>query len=344
MPLRVHTGIPDGLLDCEASGLHDHLGGPTLIHLAGERSPALFVSVLLHGNETSGWDGLRRYLAGVQSRARDLTLFIGNTRAAADGLRALPGEPDFNRIWRDATGPGAAVAEAVKAAIADRPFFASVDLHNNTGHNPYYSVVTDLGAHNLGLAYLFSDKAVFVEEPDTVLTRVFAGRCPAVALEVGPVGDPRCTDRVVEFLGRCLALEAIPAVQPDRLNLFRTRVRVHVREGVPFAFAGDDDPLLVDTPSHETGSEDAVLTLTGGVEAVNFHELAPGTVFGTSVLAPGQVLQVLDTDHQDVTDAYFERDGRYLLLRQTVVPAMYTTDPFVIRQDCLCYFMERLVP
>ena len=54
------------------------------------------------------------------------------------------------------------------------------------------------------------------------------------------------------------------------------------------------------------------------------------------------MLQVLDVSHRDVTSAYFEKQGQAIVLRQSVVPAMYTTDPFVIRQDCLCYFMERM--
>ena len=331
MPLRVHTQLPAGLLDCDATELHDHLGGPTLIHLAGETEPALFVSVLLHGNETSGWEGVCRYLRETSSLPRSLTLFIGNTKAAKAGMRALPTQPDFNRIWRDAEGEGAALAAAVEAAIADQSFFASIDLHNNTGHNPYYSVVTDLEAHNLGLAYLFSDKAVFVEEPDTVLTRIFTGRCPAVALEVGPVGDLRCAERVYDYVDRCLTLDEVPEAEPDVFSLFRTRVRVHVHEDVTFCFEGDD------------GSEGpAPLVLTGGVEAVNFHELGRGTIFGASRLPVDQVFRVLDVEHRDVTDRYFEHDGEAILLKENVVPAMYTTDPYVVRQDCLCYFMERM--
>ncbi|MEM8768295.1 MAG: succinylglutamate desuccinylase/aspartoacylase family protein [Pseudomonadota bacterium] len=331
MPLRSLTEMPRGLLDCPAQALHEFLGGPTLLRLEGERSPALFVSVLLHGNETSGWDGLRRYLSdrgGDLPRA--LTIFIGNTAAAAEDMRALPGQPDFNRIWRDAQGEGGALAAALQAAIADEAFVAAVDLHNNTGHNPFYSVVTDLEAHNLGLAYLFSDKAVFVEEPDTVLTRTFEGRCPAVALEVGPVADPRCVDRVIDYLARLMDLESIPEAKPELFSLFRTRVRVHVKDGVNFHFEG------------EGPSDDFPLVLTGGVEAVNFHELGRGTVFGSSALAVDDVLQVLDTDHRDVTSSYFEHDGRDILLKESVVPAMYTTDSYVVRQDCLCYFMERL--
>ncbi len=332
MPLRTHTQLPLGLLDCDATELHDHLGGPTLIQLKGEAQPALFVSVLLHGNETSGWDGVRRYLAETPHLPRDLTLFIGNTEAARARMRALPTQADFNRIWRNAEGPGGALAAAVESAIADQRFIASIDLHNNTGHNPYYSVVTDLEPQNLNLAYLFSDKAVYVEEPDTVLTRIFSGRCPAVALEVGPVGDPRCADRVYDFVQRCMDLEAIPEGQTDQFSLFRTRVRVHVPDEVSFCFEGDAD------------SEDpAPLVLTGGVEAVNFHVLDRGTVFGTSELPVDRVFKVLDVDHQDVTGDYFEQDGDAILLKADVVPAMYTTDPYVIRQDCLCYFMERMV-
>jgi len=320
------------LLACEADELHEHLGGPTLLRLAGENQPALFVSVLLHGNETSGWDGLRHYLKQQPTLKRDLTVFIGNTEAAAQGLRSLPSQPDFNRIWRDAEGTGAAVAAAVEGAIADQSFFASVDLHNNTGHNPYYSVVTDLDKHNLGLAYLFSDKAVYVQEPDTVLTRVFTGRCPAVALEVGPVGDPRCAERVTDYIERCMALDEVPEAEPEVFSLFRTRVRVHVREDIAFRFEGDDV-----NPEGQ-----APLTLTGGVEAVNFHELSRGSVFGSSDFELGRVLQVLDADHQDVTGAFFEQEGKEILLKESVVPAMYTTDPYVVRQDCLCYFMERM--
>ena len=55
-----------------------------------------------------------------------------------------------------------------------------------------------------------------------------------------------------------------------------------------------------------------------------------------------RVFRVLDVNHQDVTDTYFEHDGQDILLKESVVPAMYTTDPYVVKQDCLCYFMERM--
>jgi len=324
--LRLLDHLPDGLLNFTAPELAAALGGPTLIRLPGRREPPLLVSVLLHGNEDSGWNGVRRLLAEPGLLPRSLILFIGNVEAAAARLRVLPHQQDYNRIWRHAGGPEGELALAVESALEGVALHAAVDLHNNTGHNPHYAVVTDLSPRNLGLAYLFSDKAVYVREPDTVMTRMFADCCPAIALELGPVGDPRCDDRAYDFVSRCLELEAIPDADLDGLQLYRTQVRVHVAEAAQFSFAGDDR----DTP----------LVLTGGVESVNFHRLPTGTEFGTAARPLEELLRVLDVQQNDVTDHYFElRNGR-VLLKQAVVPAMYTLDPLVIRQDCLCYFME----
>jgi hypothetical protein len=330
MVLRRFDGLPDGLLECEAPDLADFLGGPALLHIRGRQEPALLVSVLLHGNEVSGWNGVRRLLAeSASDLPRSLLLFVGNVAAAAAGLRTLPHQQDFNRIWRDAAGPEGALAREVLAVIDEQPLFAAVDLHNNTGHNPHYAVLTDLDSRNLSLAYLFSDKAVYVREPDTVMTRALAPRVPAVALELGPIGDPRCDERACDFVRRCLELTHVPAgADAQELELFRTRVRVHVAEGAPFSFAGD--------------GLDTSLILTSGVEGVNFHALAAGTEFGAGSQPVTELLRVLDVAHRDVTDQYFaNRDGR-IVLTQAVVPSMYTTDPLVVRQDCLCYFMERM--
>ena len=51
-------------------------------------------------------------------------------------------------------------------------------------------------------------------------------------------------------------------------------------------------------------------------------------------------LRVLNPSHEDVTADFLEARGNHLVLHRPVTPAMYTTDRDVIRQDCLCYFME----
>ena len=326
MRIEEHDSLPVGLLDCEANELLARLGAPSLIHLRGEREPALFVSVLLHGNEVSGWNGLRRLLRESSSLPRGLSIFIGNVAAAARGLRSLPQQQDYNRVWRNGTGAEGAMARQVASSMAKRRLLAAIDLHNNTGHNPHYAVVTDLSTENLGLAYLFSDKAVYIEEPNTVLSSAFANQCPTVAVELGSVADPECDERAYDYLKRSLALEQVPQARPEDLSLFRTEVRIHMRDGVEFSFADENR----ETP----------VVLTGGIEGVNFHELAGGTLFGRTDKALDEVFQVLDVNHQDVTDRYFALEGQDIVLKHAVVPAMYTTDPYVIRQDCLCYFMQ----
>lgn len=331
-PLRTLERWPAGLEHVAAPELQQRLGGPTLIDVGGDAEPPLFVSVLLHGNETSGWDGLRRLIghaiAADRPLRRRLVVLIGNVAAAADGMRTLPGQQDFNRIWHGAEGPEGELAAAIKQALSHRHLFAAVDLHNNTGQNPHYAVLTDLSRDNLGLAYLFDDKAVHVRQPDTVFTRWFAGRAPAVTLELGPVGDARCADRAYDYLARLLELNSIPDPDMARLSVYRAQARVYVPDGVAFSFAGDG----LDTP----------LVLTGGLEAVNFHRLPAGTEFAATALPADRALQIRDVADAAVTDLYLRaHDGR-LLLRQPVVPAMYTTDPMVVRQDCLCYFMTEM--
>ncbi len=106
--LQELDALPPGLLDLEAPQLEVLLGGPTLIHLPGRRTPALFVSVLMHGNETTGWaavrDLLRTYAPGGGDGVlpRAVSLFVGNVSAAAQGVRRLDGQPD-------STGYGPAV-------------------------------------------------------------------------------------------------------------------------------------------------------------------------------------------------------------------------------------------
>src|SRR5690606_973677 len=96
------------------------LDGPTLIHIDGTRPLPLFVSVLLHGNEHTGWNAVRALLGRYHGRPlpRAVSLFIGNVQAARENRRFLPGQADFNRIWHSppgGDGPAHAMAREVVA-------------------------------------------------------------------------------------------------------------------------------------------------------------------------------------------------------------------------------------
>jgi hypothetical protein len=53
-------------------------------------------------------------------------------------------------------------------------------------------------------------------------------------------------------------------------------------------------------------------------------------------------LQALDEHGEDIGDRLFDYRQDEIKLRRPLMPAMLTRDERVIRQDCLCYLMERI--
>ena len=229
-------------------------------------------------------------------------------------------------------GLKAALAKQLMTTLAEEPLFVALDIHNNTGRNPHYSVLTRMDAQSKGLAYLFSDKAVYIEEPDTVLGRALQALCPTTTVEVGPVGDPASDERTFDLLQAYLALSELPGDPGEQLKLHRSLGRVHILEDVKFDFTDD-------ITAEQARTED--LILTSGIEAVNFHEIPAGFQFGVGRRPLDEIVKVLDPQHRDITETFFaaHSDGTIALRRQAI-PAMFTTDHAVIRQDCLCYLME----
>ena len=86
--LKVLDHLPPGLADCPAEGLEEVLGGPTLLHLPGERPDPLFLSVLLHGNEIAGWEAVRGILRDFSEARlpRSLSVLIGNVQGSPSRL------------------------------------------------------------------------------------------------------------------------------------------------------------------------------------------------------------------------------------------------------------------
>ncbi len=331
--LRELDFVPDGLLEVDSSELWRHLEGPTLIHIKGQREPALFVSVLMHGNENVGWEAVRELLRsyrGGSDLPRSLSLFIGNVAAAARGLRHLEGQPDYNRIW-----PGTELPEtpehgmmrSVVGIMGERGMFASVDIHNNTGLNPHYACVNAMDNRFLHLATLFSRTVVYFLRPKGVQSMAMARLCPAVTLECGKVGQVHGVVHARDYLEACARLSEHPRhpVAAHDIDLFHTVAQVKVPQDVRFGF---DEP-------------DVDLRLAPDIDHLNFRELPSGTALGQVNGGDNVVLEVRDEQGRDVRDQFFLVDGDQLRIRVPVMPSMLTKDRHVIRQDCLCYLMER---
>ena len=330
--LTVYENLPDGLLQRDATRLHEILPGPCLIHLKGKRQPALFISLLLHGNEVTGWQAMQTILSKYQQGElpRSVYLFIGNVAAAQQGLRHLDGQPDYNRIWKgEGDGPEAVMVRQVLEIMAEQRPFAGLDLHNNTGRNPHYACINRLEPDFMYLASLFSRTVVYFIRPDSVFSMAFSKFCPSVTLECGRPGEPHGVAHAVEFIDACLHLTEFPQhhMAPHDIDLFHT-------------------VAIVKLPSHlSVGLEGTVadICLPNELDQLNFCELAPGTVLASvNNETVGSGFLATDEHGQDISERYFEVDQGHIRTRMAVMPSMLTMDTRIIKQDCLCYLMERL--
>ena len=321
-------------MQCDATQLYEVLPGPSLIRLPGKHCAPLFVSVLLHGNETTGWEAVRQLLHKYQGQSlpRTLWLFIGNVAAARYGVRQLTGEEDFNRIWNVAQPPAGdaphPLAQQLFAALQTVDLFAAVDIHNNSGKNPHYACVNRLKQHYLQLASLFSRTVVYFIKPNTVMSMAMASRCPAVTVECGQPGQARGQEHALNFLEACLHLSAFPAqhATSQQLDVFHTVAIVKLADGVSVGF----------------GDEAVACNLVPDIDRLNFSELPVGTALARVRDADLQPFVVRDEKGDDVSARYFEVKDHWLLTRMPVMPSMLTLERDIIQQDCLCYLMERM--
>ena len=333
--LREVDDLPVSLLEADATELHANLGGPTLFHLKGRREPALFLVVLMHGNETTGWDAIRRVLRGYLGSEgydlpRSLSLFVGNTAAAERGVRHLAEQPDYNRVWPGSETHGTpehALMQDVMQRMADREIFASIDVHNNTGLNPHYACVNVLEHQSLHLAALFGRTVVYFVRPRGVASMAMAALGPSVTLECGKVGQQHGIEHAADYLHACLQLSEIPShsVAAHDIDLYHTVAVVRVPKRHSFSFG--ENGTAISFPLH--------------LDTLNFRDLPVGSLIAECAVGVEQPLDVRDEQDHQVADRYFELDEGRLLTRVPVMPSMLTCNPDVIRQDCLCYLMER---
>ncbi len=322
--------LPAQLLTAKPEELHQLLERPTLLHLDGEQPEPLFLCTLLHGNETTGFYALQRLLNQYKQKKlpRSLSIFIGNVKAAAENLRRLEQQVDFNRVWPGTHDDFLAEAHMMKQVcdiMQQKKAFASIDIHNNTGLNPHYGCVNSLDKQFISMAGLFSNTVVYFTNPKGVQSAAFAEFCPSVTLECGRSGQMDGVDHALRYIETIMQLDELPSQVPEHINLFHTVARVTIPDGYSFGFANDE-----------------TINLHPEIELYNFRELEAGTVFASIEPQSNAMLHAFANDESDQGKRFFECRGNDIVLKKTVMPSMLTRDATVIRQDCLCYLMERL--
>jgi succinylglutamate desuccinylase len=335
MMLNEIENLPEGLLETPLEGLEALLGAPTLMHLPGRRSAPLFVTVLAHGNEGTGFYAVQALLQHYrdQELPRALSIFFANVKAASQGLRFLDGQVDYNRIWPGTGDPDALEAgmmQQVVDSMRQRGAFASLDIHNNTGINPHYACINRVDNQFLHLASLFSRTVVYFIRPLGVQSMAMSYVCPAVTIECGKPDHEYGQAHARDYIDACLHMSELPAhpVPSHDVDLFHTVATVKVPAEVSFGF--DESPVD--------------LRFIGNIDHLNFRELPAGTQLGWLQPGVALTLDVRDDNNQSIFDHYFAIEAGTLVTARPLMPSMFTLDKRIIRQDCLGYLMERLLP
>ena len=112
---------------------------------------------------------------------------------------------------------------------------------------------------------------------------------------------------------------------PEHIHLYHTVARVLIPEAYSFGF-----------------SDDATINLHHGIESYNFRALPAGTTFASIEPDSHAYLHTLDDNDSDINEQFFTTVNNNIVLKKDIMPAMLTTNTSVIRQDCLCYLMEKL--
>lgn len=331
--LQQLDGLPDGLLKIHPQNLYQLLPQPTLIHLQGNQPEPLFITVLMHGNEPTGFYAVQKLVQKYQHKAlpRSLSLFFANIEAARHNVRQLENQPDFNRVWPGTQLPPCAESRLMQQVVDKMQGlhpFASIDIHNNTGLNPHYGCINKLDNRYIQLAALFARLTVYFTHPKGVQSGAMAEICPAITLECGRPDQAYGTQHVLDYLDTCLHLPELSnkAVSIKDVDLFHTIAQVKIQPETNFSFHIDKSDLLLD---HD-------------LEQMNFTEVNSGTRFGR-VNVNGQLPVIaINPEGQDVSEKFFHLEQQELRISRPAMPSMLTLDEKVIRQDCLCYLMERM--
>ena len=335
--LTILDKIPSAFLSISHREIKDLFDTPTLIHLKGEKHPALFISILLHGNEFSGLQIMQDILKKYQTTEgyklpREIWLFVGNVDAAQMGVRLRDGQTDFNRAWPGTLEPDSDTAiliQDVMERITREELFASIDLHNNTGQNPPYGCISIVNEKNKYLASFFNHIAMVFRSPKGVSTMAFDALCPAITLECSTPGNEPARRRAFDLIDDLMHMDHFPTkpLPTHDLQLVKNSATIKINANVTFCFEDDLG-----------NSSDMDLTVVKNFDHHNFTLLEKNEVFAYAKV--DKALLVTSPEGKDITEEILQNDNGKISLKKALMPAMISMDKKIVLQDCLCYLLE----
>ena len=326
MKLNILDRLPDQFFHVEYYEVNTLFDGPALICLKGESSEKpVLIATLLHGNEDSGFNGLKHYLSKTEKLPRDLYIFLGNPVAAEYQQRRLDSQLDYNRIWVDGSSVENKTAMETLDFLKDKNLFAAIDIHNSTGHSPYFTVINSLDDKVVYLAEQFSKHVLHFPDLKEVLSNAMLKLCPCITAECGKTNHPEGSIKAYEFIKQFMNLKKFPEnIKNKNSHLFEVAAKIKTPSKIDFSFDSIDSPLYLDKD----------------LDSFNLQQLEVGTQFGCVQNEKEDRLEVYNCADQLITDDFFTYEDNLIKLKMQMTPAMLTLNKKVNSQDCLGYLMK----
>ncbi len=321
--------LPDQFFNLECHKIHTLFDRPTLIHLPGEKEEPLFISTLLHGNETSSLtiiqNVFRNYPHGKLPRS--VVILIGNPKACAQGLRHLENQLDFNRIWRGGNSYEHMMAKDIIKYLTHNNVYASIDLHNNSGKNPVYACVNRRKNSALRLAQCFSNKVVYFTEPNTTLSVAMADHCPSITVECSLSGDTEGITKGAALIERVLKDETW-LNEPIRIkHVYSTFATLYISQDAQIDFKNRDDDQMD-------------FSLRSDFDELNFQEVEKNIDLGYT-FSPKKI-KLINKNGENIIDQFFTIENNKLICLQGFTASMFTKNIDIAKSDCLGYTMFKM--
>lgn len=332
-------GLSEGLLDLRPDELLQALQRPTLVRVPGDGDqPPRAVATLLHGDESTGYEAILRVLKRRRTYPFDLYVLIGNVRAALAEAgfahRFLDHQEDFNRVWGldDPTTQMRRAADGILTILRAAGIESLVDIHNNTGNNPFYAIVTRERPETLNLATQFTTTVLRWNLDAHTLMEALQDDCASIAVECGLPGRPESLAFAVDGLRRFLGAGPLEGGRVLRdYDMLGGLRKVTVRPEVAFSFDG-------------SLGADLDFVIVEEADVHNFMEVPVGHVIGRVHRGGALPVRATDADGKDVTAEHFEVIDGAVVTTRAVTPVMMTRTVEAARKDCLFYLTSGMPP
>ena len=329
MKLNFLDQLPDDLLTKSANELHDYLGGPTVLTIKGEETRKVIISILLHGNEISGWEIMKQWLTNLAKPPKLTTiLLISNTQAAKENLRSIPNELDFNRLWKP-NDPQLKDHELITNfyhKYINDDIEAVIDIHNNNGLNPCYAMCLKNEAYvnAFDLAAGFNHNVISMMLELGTFMEVFAHQHKAVTIECGLPGNREGIDLGISYIDKLVNQKLSNSANSTKHNFLKSRLTINPK--IKIGFNGEVDGEIIFPHNY--------------AKNWNFNLVKKGTKFAQLKNEINNPILEFNEKNEEIKSTKFTIQNKDVLVNEDFVPIMLVEDYKIIKQDCLCYTLE----